>query len=187
MKGLVFYSNVPQELSEAISVDALIVYGSLINRSELEKGGFPLGSTCPVVVQGFKRVFSQEPSWRSGQGEQRAVLNAISSEQHWLNALLISDLEEGFLADLDKREKGYDRIWVVPSYIRDRRLNHTIPQDVYIHIGDADKQSDAILPNTLYLGLCLEGARQWGEDFYDAFLASTFVRDNVPLREYINE
>jgi cation transport regulator ChaC len=43
-------------------MDALIVYGSLINNLELTKGGFPLYSTRPVVLQGFKRVFCQEPS-----------------------------------------------------------------------------------------------------------------------------
>ena len=31
-------------------MDALIVYGSLINKSELKKGGFPLDRTRPVVV-----------------------------------------------------------------------------------------------------------------------------------------
>jgi hypothetical protein len=96
-------------------VDALIVYGSLINKLELTKGGFPLDNTRPLVLRGFKRVFCQEPSWRPDWGEQRAVLNVIGSEQHWLNALLISGLTDGFLADLDKREKGYNRIKVAPS------------------------------------------------------------------------
>lgn len=99
-------------------MDALIVYGSLINKSELEKGGFPLDSTRPVVVRGYKRVFCQEPSWRPDRGEQRAVLNVIGSKQHWLNALLISGLNDGFLADLDKREKGYNRIKVASSDVR---------------------------------------------------------------------
>ncbi len=166
-------------------MEALIVYGSLINKSELEKGGFPLDSTRPVVVRGFKRVFCQEPSWRPDQGEQRAVLNVISSKQHWFNALLISSLDDAFLADLDKREKGYNRIRVAPSYLPGYHFLHTTPQNTYIHVGETDKQSVSILPNASYLSMCLEGARQWGEDFYNEFLDSTFVKDGILLRAYI--
>ncbi len=168
-------------------MDALIVYGSLIDKSELTDNGLPLDSTCPVLVQGFKRIFSQEPSWRSDQGEKRAVLNAISSQQHWLNALLISSLNEDFLIDLDRREKGYNRIEVAPSCLQEYDSSYTIPtlQSIYIHTGDVDKQSDSILPNTSYLHKCLEGARQWGDNFYSDFLDSTFVKNNILLRAYI--
>jgi len=117
------------------------------------------------------------------------VLNVISSEQHWLNALLISGLNEGFLVDVDKREKGYDRIRVAPSYIQAYRPDHTAPtpQNIYIHSGNTDKQNDSISPNTSYLDVCLEGAKQWGEDFYTDFLDSTFVSDGVSLRTYIEQ
>lgn len=167
-------------------MDALIVYGSLINKSVLIQNGFTLDSICPVIVQGFKRVFNQEPSWRSGQGEQRAVLNVVSSKRHWLNALLISGLNEDFLADVDKREKGYDRIRVASSYLRGYHSAHTppTPQDVYIHTGKTYKQSDNILPNTSYLDICLDGAKLWGKDFYNDFLDTTFV-NNILLRTYI--
>ena len=168
-------------------MDALIVFGSLINKLELKKGGFHLDSSRSVVVRGFKRVFCQEPSWRPDQGEQRAVLNVISSEQHWFNALLISSLNDAFLADLDKREKGYNRIRVAPSYLRGYHFLHTTPHNIYIHVGKADKQSDSIVPNASYLSICLEGASQWGEDFYNDFLDSTFVKDNILLRTYIKE
>jgi hypothetical protein len=170
-------------------VDALIVYGSLINESELIQHEFPLDSTYPVIVQGFKRVFSQEPSWRSDQGENRAVLNVFSSEHYWLNALLISDLSEDFLVDVDKREKGYDRIRVDPSSLRAYHPHHTAPapQNIYIHSGKTDKQSNSILPNPSYLDICLEGAKRWGEDFYTDFLDSTFVSNEISLRTYIEQ
>ena len=168
-------------------MDALIVYGSLINKSELIEDGFSLDSICPVIVQGFKRVFSQEPSWRSDQGEERAVLNAVSSQQYWLNGLLISGLNDAFFTDLDEREKGYNRIGVAPSYLRkyDSSYTYPSPQNIYMYTGKMNKQSDSILPNTSYLHKCLEGARQWGEDFYSDFLDSTFVKNNILLRAYI--
>jgi hypothetical protein len=168
-------------------MDALVIYGSLINKSKLIEDGFPLDRTCPVVVQGFKRVFSQEPSWRSDQGEERAVLNAISSQQHWLNALLISGLDDAFFVDLDEREKGYNRIRVAPSRIEkyDSSCTEPVPQNIHMYNGKTNKQSDSILPNTSYLHNCLEGAKQWGEDFYCDFLDSTFIRNNILLRTYI--
>lgn len=170
-------------------MDALIVYGSLINESELVRGGFPLQSAYPIIVQGFKRIFRQEPSWRrSDQVKERAVLNVVGSHQHWLNGLLISGLDDGFFTDLDKREKGYNRIRVAPSSLRryDSSSATLTPPNIYIHTGDTDKQSDSILPNVSYLRTCLEGAEQWGEDFYDDFLDTTFIGDNVSLRTYLD-
>ena len=113
------------------------------------------------------------------------MLNVISSEQHWLNALLISGLDDRFLADVDEREKGYDRIKVAPSCLRGYQPLSTRPRNIYTHVGKADKQSDSILPNASYLSICLEGARQWGENFYNEFLDSTFVRDDILLRAYV--
>ena len=121
------------------------------------------------------------------QGEQRAVLNVISSEQHWFNALLISSLDDAFLADLDKRVKGYNRSRVAPSYLRGYHCLHTAPQNIFMHVGKAYKQSNSILPNASYLSICMEGAKQWGEDFYNDFLDSTFVKDSILLRTYIKE
>ena len=166
-------------------MDALVVYGSLIDKSELTKGGFPLDSTRPVVLRGFGRVFCQEPSWRPDRGEQRAVLNVISAEHHWLNALLISGLDDRFLADVDEREKGYDRIEVTPSCLRDYHPLSTKPRNIYTHAGKEHKQSDSILPNASYLSICLEGAKQRGQDFYNEFLDSTFVKDGILLRTYL--
>ena len=170
-------------------MDALIAYGSLIKQSELIQSEFPLDSTYPIIVRGFKRMFSQEPSWRSGQGEHRAVLNVLSSQQHWLNGLLISGLDEDFFIELDEREKGYNRIWVDPSYLHGYDSSYIVtgPQNIYIYTGKLDKQSGSILPNTLYLDACLEGARQWGMGFYGDFLDSTFVKNNILLRTYVQQ
>src|SRR4051812_35519998 len=168
-------------------MDALIVYGSLINESELVQGGFSVERTYPVIVQGFKRMFRQEPSWRADQGKERAVLNAMSSQLHWLNALLIWGLDDDFFTELDEREKGYKRIGVDPSFLRryDSCYTSPISQNIYLYTGDMDKQSDSILPNESYLNTCLEGARQWGEDFYKDFLHSTFVKNDILLSTYL--
>ena len=171
-------------------MNALVVYGSLVNKSELTRGGFPLGRTCPVILRGFKRVFRQEPSRRhSGQGEERAVLNVVASGQDWLNGLLVWGLDDSFFVDLDEREKGYDRIEVSPSSLRKYHPSSSyatpIPRNVYVYTGEAVKQSDSILPSASYLEICLEGAREWGEGFYEDFLDSTFIKNEALLRTYV--
>ena len=130
-------------------------------------------------------MFCQEPSWRPDRGEQRAVLNVISAEHHWLNALLISGLDDRFLADIDEREKGYDRIEVTPSCLRGYHPLPSTPRNIYTHAGKADKQNDSIMPNASYLSIYLEGAKQRGQDFYNEFLDSTFVKDGILLRTYL--
>jgi hypothetical protein len=109
----------------------------------------------------------------------------LSSYQRWLNGLLFSGLDDGFFIDLDKREKGYNRIGVDPSCLHEYGSSDAITgrQNIYIYTGQLDKHNDSILPNTSYLDTCLEGAKQWGEDFYSDFLDSTFVKNNILLRE----
>jgi hypothetical protein len=41
------------------------------------------------------------------------------------------------------------------------------------------------MPNASYLSICLEGAKQWGQDFYNDFLDSTFIEDDILLRAYV--
>ena len=114
-------------------------------------------------------------------------MNVISSQQHWFNGLLVSDLDDGFFTDSDKRERGYNRIRVAPSYLQkyDSSYTTSIPRNIYIYAGGTNQQSDSILPNTSYLDTCLEGAKQWGEDFYNDFLDSTFIKNNALLRTYV--
>ncbi len=145
------------------TMDALIVYGSLIDKLELVQGGFSLDSTRPVVVRGFKRIFAQEPSWRSDQGEERAVLNVVCSQEHWLNAVLVFGLDDGIWTELEEREKGYNRVRVAPRSLREKYGSYsTAPtlQNIYVYVGKTDKQSDSVLPNSSYLHKCLEGAKR---------------------------
>ena len=55
----------------------------------------------------------------------------------------------------------------------------------YIYLGRPEKSHDAILPNEEYLDICLAGARQRGNCFFEDFLKTTFVRGNIPLKEYL--
>lgn len=157
---------------------AIIAYGSLINPAELAKRSQLYSSAVPVWVKGYKRSFSQEPSWRKGVDVERAVLRVVPSEEHSFNGLLLPLENEADLELLDERERGYTRHKLTPGQIRHfaegTRLE--LPGDVFVYAGKPEKYHPGILPNPVYMEICLEGAKHWGQEFYDAFLSGTFVK-----------
>jgi cation transport regulator ChaC len=150
----------------------LVVYGSLINKNELLKEGISLIDVEEVKVYGFKRVFTQEPSYRFVNSINRAVLNIKEDEDAWFNAIVIKNLSAEYLSNLDKREKGYNSINLNKKQV----LSY---QDIYIsncivYKGKAQKHSDEILPNFDYLKICLEGVEGFGKEFLNDFFKSTY-------------
>ncbi len=162
-------------------MDAVVTYGSLINQEQLCAKSHLLAEACPVVVKGYRRVFNQEPSWREGHHKHRAVLNVIQSDGDYFNGLLVNLQNSDNFYELDKRERGYDRVPISPSHViypgnRRRLVCSERPlEHVYIYFGKLEKRNNNILPNKTYLDLCLRGARHWGEEFYEQFLQTTYV------------
>ncbi len=161
------------------------VYGSLIDQQQRQKQPNLSSNAYPVLVKGYKRVFNQEPSWRKGCGERRAVLNVVRSDQDCFNGLLVKLRDNSVFLELDKREKGYDRIRVASSQIAKLPdvagsahasvYSKLAQEQVYLYLGKLEKQNNNISPNPDYLNLCLRGAQQWGDRFYEQFLQTTYV------------
>ena len=189
---------------------AIIAYGSLINLEQHRQGLHLFSDAYPVLVQGYRRVFSQEPSWRQGDRTHRAVLNVIKADKDWFNGVLIG-LHDGSRFDaIDQREIGYDRVLIASSQIAPfKKLSRKIScgqdsneqisneqisneqvsdaiaaQSTYIYLGKPEKQNNSILPNKDYLALCLRGAQHWGEAFYEQFLQTTYVGPR-PLKSFL--
>jgi len=168
---------------------AIIAYGSLINPTQL-CASYPLTAPRPVVVRGYRRSFNQEPSWRKGDAQRRAVLNVVPSEGDCFNALLISLQSSSDFCELDEREKGYNRTLVEASRIT--RLDNIScslysefsSEQIYLYVGKPDKRNNEILPSENYLNLCLRGARYWGKAFYKQFLQTTYVGSS-PLSAFL--
>lgn len=167
----------------------LLAYGSLLDQAELAQQTLrpPNNSrVIPVVLHGFRRRFNQEPSWRVGQRRERAVLNVEPLEGSSLNAILLAGIDARELAGLDEREQGYHRVSVPDSQIGpfsrspfcrfDRR---PLAHPTYVYCGKPEKRNNTLLPNNAYLQLCLRGALQWGQDFHDMFLQSTFIGEHA--------
>ena len=170
-------------------MSGMIAYGSLMSMAELERHGIRRRAACPVTVLGFRRSFSQEPSWREGTGSRRGVLTVSPSDRDSINAILISEVSESTLAELDERERGYDRVAVQESKIlpsgvcRPGRIRRN---DVFIYVGKPHKSNSGLRPNAEYLRLCSEAAGDWGEAFRETFRKTTFV-SGIPLAEYAED
>lgn len=157
----------------------LIVYGSLINKKELEKEGISLVDVELVRVKAFRRIFNQEPSYRFVDSINRAVLNVIEDEDSYFNAILIKNLSKEYFEVLDKREKGYTRT------LLDEKLVQTYDgknlKDCFIYLGKKEKLNNEILPNENYLEICLEGVKTFGDEFLQEFKETTYKNSKEGL------
>lgn len=167
-------------------MNAIIVYGSLINKGQLAKQSLQLGEPLPVSVHGYKRIFNQEPSWRKGHDQRRAVLNVMPSDQHCFNGLLVGVRDESHFQYLDERERGYNRVNLEWSRL-EKFAECCFPDEqgsVYIYTGKPEQRGNNLLPNDDYLELCLNGAKQWSEEFYEVFLHTTYV-GKISLKAFL--
>jgi hypothetical protein len=159
---------------------ALLVYGSLIHPGEHRKlPGFI--EAIPVHLRGYRRSFTQTPSWRRGEGRQIAVLRLEESPEDSLNliALLFKELD---FTELDRRERGYRRIALPADQLTPFGDTPLPGLDSYhLYLGRNELHDPALLPNPEYLDLCLEGAKAWGEAFYREFLETTVLGDGKSL------
>ena len=154
-----------------------IAYGSLMHPDELAAQCRGAGRVR-VRVRGFRRSFSQEPSWRTGTGAERGVLTVQPSRGDWFNGILVSDADADVLRSLDHRERGYSREAVPATHIEayDPEDSAQITPAVIIYAGLPDKYNSELLPNSTYLELCTDAAACWGSDFARDFRLTTFVR-----------
>jgi len=150
----------------------LVVYGSLMDKSELENYNISLEDIELVKVSGYMRVFNQEPSNRIKNSINRAVLNVFEEPSLWFNAIVIKDISDELLTILDEREKGYN----CSDFYEDRVTTYKgeTLTECCIYLGKVEKVNFDILPNLEYLELCKEAAKSHGEEFYQDFLQTTY-------------
>lgn len=150
----------------------LVVYGSLMNKSELQKENLTMDNVELVKINGYKRVFIQEPSYRLKESVNRAVLTIGEESQSWFNAIVIKNVSDEYLSILDKREIGYEQYSFRPNEVityKDEILTECV-----VYKGRVEKMNFNILPNLEYLELCKQGAKTFGKEFYQDFMNTTF-------------
>jgi hypothetical protein len=154
----------------------LIVYGSLLNPKELAKQNIKITNVEFVKVQGFRRIFNQEPSWRKVDSINRAVMNVQINKDAWFNALAIKNLTKEHIEDLDNREKGYDRVDIKNGDVT--TYSGIVLENCIVYSGKKGKQNSEIFPNKDYFKICLDGAKSYFKDFYQDYISSTYQNNN---------
>jgi hypothetical protein len=163
----------------------LLAYGSLMHPDEL--AGHCAGTrSAPVRVRGYRRSFSQEPSWRSGEGTDRGVLTVHPSPAHWFNAILVSGADDTAVRSLDRRERGYTRVPVPASLVEPYATDQVIEpvREIVLYTGRGERWNEGLRPNRAYLQICIDAAERWGSEFADDFLRTTHV-GGVPLYTFL--
>lgn len=163
----------------------LIVYGSLLHKDEIYKYDSTIEDIIPVKVSDYKRSFNLLPSARKGIGNYKSVLNIQKEENQLFNGICIV-YKQIDIALLDNREKGYDRITLNSQNIKTYDNNISLDSlNIYVYKGFKDMIDESIMPNVDYLKLCLEGSKQWGDEFHTDFLNTTYMNNNHTLESFI--
>ena len=175
-------------------MSALVVYGSLMAKAQILSLGQQLEATHTVHVQGFRREFSQEPAWRVGIGQQRAVLNVVPTEEAvtaiggGFNGILLRALTDKMLSDLDHRERGYHRVEIPTAWLSSFDQEHELEDNgepVFTYVGKAEMRNGYLLPNPAYLKRCVLAARDWGDRFYQTFCQNTYIQDRTLIEHSV--
>lgn len=168
----------------------VIGYGSILAPTEIDL----VLTACedrvvPVKVDGFKRVFNQEASWRDVDGPERGVLNVVRDDDHWFNGVLLADLDREEFERYRERERGYRLIEVEREAIDpyDTGDGLILTELELVLIATGKKPRDAIEPIGEYLDLCLEGAETWGREFEEDFRTTTEMVTGETLRRYLQQ
>lgn len=166
----------------------LITYGSLLAPAEINVVFDRDAVTVrPVRVEGYARLFNKPvaPHLRDpGEADGRGVLNLRPREGAWFNGLLVSPVHDSSADQYAFREQEYDLEEIPPSALSFYGANPPVGvglEAIYTCLLTDDAAlDDGLDPVADYLELCREGARHWGDGFYEDFLATTLV-DGTPL------
>ncbi|MEE4257779.1 MAG: gamma-glutamylcyclotransferase family protein [Bacteroidales bacterium] len=165
----------------------IVGYGTLLYRKSV---GDTIGHSAekkvyhPVIVKGFKRLFNllpshYEPSFRiSDHAVERAAANIAASEDASFNGLAF-EVEDQELAELDRREKHYDRLETVMYDFTSRKALGS----GFVYSANSMRASltdDAnFLPDWIDISWARTGAYRIGHDFGVMYDQTTYLADGL--------
>lgn len=166
----------------------LLVYGSLVVPSELgELCPDGVERAVPVRVDGLRRVFNQETSWRSDHPNERAVCNVVRDPESSINGLVLPDVSRETFAEFREREKWYRLIGVPRSDVEPYRGSDEealAANDVFLTTTGTETDDD-IEPIPDYVHECVNGAAEWAGTFQEDFLRTTETNSSGSLEDYL--
>lgn len=160
----------------------IIAYGSLIDRNTIsDYFGCQSAELANVVqVRDYKRIFNTEATVRDYDGRQKSILNAEESQGYEMNAVKIECPSFKSFGRYALREDGY-RFRMVGSKVEgvqdtDRKILMPV---------EREPSENEILPHRNYLNSCINSTEQWGDNFYNEFLDTTYLMNGQKLKQYI--
>ncbi|MDY6779117.1 MAG: gamma-glutamylcyclotransferase family protein [Halobacteria archaeon] len=153
---------------------AALFYGSLMNPEQATFTDSLLERAEPVVVDGYRRVCNKRASWRDPETGRDGVFNIVESEGSYLNAVAMTRLTHDELGSIAVREGSYEMRCVDEDRVSSFDGESARIEGVDCFVVAMDPSADEeVEPIPQYVDVCLEGARNWGEDFYDVFVETT--------------
>ncbi|MAG61152.1 hypothetical protein CL619_05165 [archaeon] len=150
-------------------------YGSLMNLQSLKKTVPDAKSIFPALLKNYIRVFETESSTRlSKQNTSICVLNIRENQNAFVNGICF-EVSENFFNDLLKREGAYElKEITITSLITEKDFS------AFVFVDKFNKNQEFLFDDPAqmdYLQICIDGAKDFGEDFYQMFLETTFIDD----------
>ena len=169
-------------------------YGSLLNEKSLLSTVSEIIEIKPALISGYRRDFGlwvedgMKHDCADQCGKAYYAMNAEKKEGAKMNGVLIKVDQEQY-DKLVQREKQYDIHDVeVYDFVENKVITNGSLFVASKGAGGFNFDNPAQLK---YLQICLEGARSFGQDFYDEFVRTTYIGDkslaNYPqLSEEVN-
>lgn len=155
-------------------------FGSLINASSLHMTAPHASDIRPAYVKGFRRDFSV---WAKSGSIQLVPANTpfcaldiqeCGDDELRVNGVCFTVDEDGFKR-LIERECEYKPLQtIVYDFETDEKLGTCVLFSACKNNGNYESGSQA---QAHYLQICIEGAKQCGDEFYRTFLDTTYVGD----------
>ena len=151
-------------------------YGSLLCEDSLKSTVREFTVLEKVCLTGYRRVFNIKSQSRVNKetGKHSSVLN-LEKDEHSKVCGRLYEIPENIIDALHLREEGYQM----------KEVSFDAGEKGYVYIAEAIEPYDYIDGDPLqkeYLDICLSAAMNLGEEMYENFLDSTYIK-NKTLRE----
>lgn len=164
-------------------------FGSLINTDSLRSTVLEASDIKPAYVKGFIRKFNLWDSigFRTDTPGFMDIpycaldVKKISDPKSKVNGIAFK-VDNAQLDKLKNRERGYKLVKTsVYDFETDKKLGEG---HLFSACKNDGKYEFGSRVQSRYLGICLEGAKKFGDEFYREFLNSTYIEDE-PLSEVL--
>ena len=141
-------------------------YGSLLSEESLKRTAPNSKIVSIGILKNYMRIFN-----KPAKNETIAALNIVKSKGNFVNGVVIELDKEDFF-NLVSREFRYDMILVQVQTSVGEIEAYTFSYNQ----GDEREFPESSSDQIKYLEVCIRGAKQLGEEFYEEFINTTFIR-----------